>query len=257
MRRARARLVEGYEAVVMARLVHERGEAALNDILATWPAPLQTALASYGEPDGGAALRRFFEGYRSARMTVGRAGWIRANAPYPGVVDALRECAAPWYIVSSKSAARVATLAGALFGGVPGGEALADPTSPRLLAGLHPPDTAKADALRSILKRPMFAGGDGASPPTLHFVDDRAATLAAVAAQPDLKHVRLYWAKYGYVDGNDAAVIAAAPRKIAVLPTPAALRELLVWGIVMGVDDGCEPDADEVAAGVDTGRNKT
>lgn len=36
---------------------------------------------------------------------------------------------------------------------------------------------------------------------------------------------------------------------ITVLSRPAFV-ELLKWGILMGVDDGCEPTPEEVAAGV-------
>ena len=42
---------------------------------------------------------------------------------------------------------------------------------------------------------------------------------------------------------------AAGTPGIKVLSRPAFL-ELLKWGILMGVDDGCEPTVEEVAAGV-------
>lgn len=42
---------------------------------------------------------------------------------------------------------------------------------------------------------------------------------------------------------------AKATPGIRLLSRPQFL-EVLKWGVVMGVDDGCEPTAEEVAAGV-------
>lgn len=52
----------------------------------------------------------------------------------------------------------------------------------------------------------------------------------------------------GYNTAAERAAAKATPG-IRVLSKPAFI-ELLKWGILMGVDDGCEPTADEVAAGV-------
>lgn len=52
----------------------------------------------------------------------------------------------------------------------------------------------------------------------------------------------------GYNTAAERAAAKAAPG-IHVL-SRAAFIELLKWGILMGVDDGCEPTPEEVAAGV-------
>ena len=167
-----------------------------------------------------------------------QASWLALNRPYPGVVDALRGCDAPWYVVSSKSEGRVAALMEAALG-VPG----FGPGSPRLFAGLQPPDEKKVEALREIAARPLVASAGA----TLTFIDDRAATLAAVAAAPGLQAVRLLWATWGYAGPGDAQAAAAAGAAPLSLPD---FCELLKFGLLMGVDDGCEPSPAEVDAGV-------
>jgi hypothetical protein len=61
----------------------------------------------------------------------------------------------------------------------------------------------------------------------------------------------LYLAEWGYATPEEraAAVELEAEGVLTRLALPAFL-ELLKWGIVMQVDDGCEPSAEEVAAGV-------
>lgn len=52
----------------------------------------------------------------------------------------------------------------------------------------------------------------------------------------------------GYNTAAERAAAKSTPG-IRVLSRTAFI-ELLKWGILMGVDDGCEPTAEEVAAGV-------
>lgn len=52
----------------------------------------------------------------------------------------------------------------------------------------------------------------------------------------------------GYNTAAERAAAAATPG-IRLLSLR-GFRELLAFGLAMGVDDGCEPTADEVAAGV-------
>lgn len=83
----------------------------------------------------------------------------------------------------------------------------------------------------------------------LHFVDDRLDTLLAVQQAQDVKsRWKLYLADWGYNTEAERAAAAATPG-ITVLSRQAFI-ELLKWGLAMGVDDGCEPTAEEVAAGV-------
>ena len=146
-------------------------------------------------------------------------------------------------------------------------------SSPRLLAGLIPPEEEKARALATILKRPVVAENPGA---VVHFVDDRLPTLEYLATRPDLDDVRLWLADWGYVTPTERARAGAtastttsttasttassvhpsstsakgrAGGEVRVL-SRASLVEWLTWGLMMGVDDGCEPTMEEIIDGV-------
>ena len=83
----------------------------------------------------------------------------------------------------------------------------------------------------------------------LHFVDDRLETLRAAAEQGLVEEGwRLYLADWGYCTPDEVREAAALPyvRRLSL----ADFLELLKWGLLMSVDDGCEPTADEVRAGV-------
>lgn len=58
----------------------------------------------------------------------------------------------------------------------------------------------------------------------------------------------LYLAAWGYNTAEERAAAARLPG-VRVLRLPQML-ELLRWGVVMGVDDGCEPTAEEAAESV-------
>lgn len=83
----------------------------------------------------------------------------------------------PFYVASSKRRDRLVRLLNAhLCLGL-------EPDSPRMLAGLIPPNERKIEALRAIAAR---AARGGPAAPALHFVDDRFETLKAMAAELDL-----------------------------------------------------------------------
>jgi len=170
-------------------------------------------------------------------MSGDRASWLALNQPYPGAAEALRDCPFPFYIASSKAGHRVSALLRELLGiDIPEG-------SPRLFASLLPPEEKKAEALRAIERRP--AASDPAT--RLHFVDDRLETLRAVRAAGDLGRWSLHLADYGYAAPGE--VEAARAEGFSVLGLR-SFTELLRWGLVQGVDDGCEPTREEVDASV-------
>lgn len=59
---------------------------------------------------------------------------------------------------------------------------------------------------------------------------------------------KIYLADWGYCTAEERAAAAALPG-IRVISRVQFL-ELLKFGVIMGVDDGCEPTAEEVEAGV-------
>ena len=68
--------------------------------------------------------------------------WIHRNQTYGGMYEALRACEHPWYVASSKAAHRISPLLRTLLG------VDMDTASPRLFAGLIPPNERKIAALR-------------------------------------------------------------------------------------------------------------
>lgn len=214
----RPRVIAGFEALAQARLMAELGpDAGVAAVLEDWPGKtLEAALERWGESP--ATLAPVFEAHR-VRAAADEASWIRANAAYPGIVAALAEVCGPWFVVSSKSAARVSLLMRGLLGQASGFEV----GGPRLRAGLQPPDTAKPAAIADLAASVWGGleegeGGDGAAaarPTTIHFVDDRYETLAAVAASPVLGNavqagrLRLHHASWGYATPEERSAAAA------------------------------------------------
>jgi phosphoglycolate phosphatase-like HAD superfamily hydrolase len=225
----RPRVIAGYEALAQARLMAELGPAdGVAAVLADWPGDtLAAALARWGE--SAATLAPAFEAHRAA-AAADEATWLAANRAYPGVVAALRDVCGPWYVVSSKSAARVAVLLRGLLGQAGAGFEVG---GPRLWAGLQPPDTAKPAPIADLAAR-VWGGLEGRAEATIHFVDDRYETLAAVASAPDLGpavsagRLRLHHAAWGYAAPAEAAAAAADPA-VSCLDLPAFI-ELLRWG---------------------------
>lgn len=234
LRSCRPVLVRGYESMVMARLLLQGQEGTSDRILSSWETLLPQTLEEWGE--SWETLQKAFEEHRATWLDRDRDGWLACNKPYPGIVDALSTCEAPFYIASSKAAHRVSVLATEALG------MEVDPGSPRLFCSLIPPNEKKVEALREISRRPVC---DGAR---LHFVDDRLETLKAALAAGLGGAWSLYLADWGYCtpEEKDEARGIEGVRRLGL----EEFTELLKWGIVMGVHDGCEPTPEEVAEGV-------
>ncbi|KAI7843756.1 hypothetical protein COHA_002654 [Chlorella ohadii] len=224
MRATRPRLVKGFEAMVMARLILEDG-SNVQRILSDWDAVLPATLAAWGEADE--RLAAAFEAHRAALMSGAAQRWQELNPlvhgrVYEGVGEALRECPYPFYIASSKAAHRLVSLLRSQLG------LELDEQSPRLFASLIPPNERKIAALRTVMERPVAEGA------TLHFVDDRYETLHAVAEQaPDLlQRWKLYLADWGYNTAEERAAAARLPG-VRLLSRPQFV-ELLRWGVIFG-----------------------
>ena len=239
---ARPRLVKGYESMMMARLIHEN-PANLNKILngtPDWDAPgglLQRSLDAWEEDDH--VLAEKFERLRAGRVAADAAEWVALSPLYSGVGDALADCPAPFYICSSKRGDRLLRLLNAQL------NLQLDESSPRVLSSLIPPNEKKIEALRGIMARPVAA-----EPSTsLHFIDDRFETIKAVSQEPDLaKRYNLYLASWGYNTDAERAEASEIPGiRIITLPQ---FCELLRFGIIMGVDDGCQDTEEEATAAV-------
>jgi hypothetical protein len=236
---ARPRLVKGYESMIMARIILENPQNGVENILhgtPNWDAPgglLQTSLAAWSETEH--PLQTVFESYRAHRMATDPDAWLRLNPLYEGIADAMADCTSPFYICSSKRGDRLVRLLNAQFNlGV-------TEESPRVLASLIPPNEKKIEALRNVMARPVAAS----SSTSLHFIDDRFETIEAISQQKDLvERYSLYLAAWGYNTEEERAAAAALPGvRVITLPQ---FCELLRFGIIMEVDDGCQ-DTDEEA----------
>ncbi|KAF5831205.1 hypothetical protein DUNSADRAFT_13463 [Dunaliella salina] len=233
MRAVRPVLIKGYESMVMARILAEDGPKAVDSILADWPQLQVERLAQWNEK--AEELTSQYENLRNEEMK--KPEWQALQQPYAGVKDALASCPYPYYIATSKAAHRVSPLLAACFG------VDAPPDSPRLFASLLPPDQAKADALEQILQRPLIKESGA----TVHFIDDRLETLKHAAARPSLSNMKFYLASWGYNTQAEREE-AANMKNIRVIGLP-AFSELLRFGLVMNVDDGCEPTEEEKGYG--------
>ncbi|XP_004492756.1 uncharacterized protein [Cicer arietinum] len=122
-------------------------------------------------------------------------GWIESNRFYPGVADALRFASSRVYIVTLKQS----RFADALL---------------RELAGITiPPERMyalgsgrKIEVLKKLQKMPEHQGM------TLHFVEDRFATLKNVIKEPELDKWSLYLVDWGYNTQKEKDEAAANPR---------------------------------------------
>jgi hypothetical protein len=80
------------------------------------------------------------------------------------------------------------------------------------------------------------------------------AHVRPVRQHPELSEWRLYLASWGYCT-PDEVESARGVQGVTVLGLK-HFTELLRWGLVAGVGDGCEPTDEEVAAGVDGGAGR-
>ena len=231
--------------MVMARLMVELGiDTAVSDILHKgWEGPgpdgglLHSTLQRWGETEDD--LLPVFESFRSQRLEEDVDAWVALNPPYKGVVDALSDCAMPVYFCSSKRGDRLVRLLNAQLSLSPA----LDEYSPRVFSSMIPPNEKKIQALREIMERPV---GRDAAATTLHFIDDRYETIEAILKTADDVASRycLYLAGWGYNTEEERAAVAGLPGGVKVLTLP-QFCELLRFGIVMEVNDGCQDTEDE------------
>ncbi|KAL3150803.1 hypothetical protein ABBQ32_000564 [Trebouxia sp. C0010 RCD-2024] len=181
LRQVRPVLVNGVEALVMARMVLE-DPSCTDSIIHDWQSLLPATLKQWGVEQKD--LQSFFEDFRNNLLQNHEDKWVKRHVMYPGLQETLKNCKHPW----------------------------------------------------QILNKPMVKEQNA----TVHFVDDRYETVKAVAAEPSLSPIRVYMADWGY--STQAEKEAAKDTKGVRLISLTEFQELLKWGILMGVDDGCGDD---------------
>lgn len=114
------------------------------------------------------------------------AGWIGANRFYPGIADALKFASSQVYIVTTKQS----RFADALL------QEIAGVTIPaERIYGLG--SGPKVEVLKKLQSMPEHRGL------TLHFVEDRLATLKNVIKEPALDGWNIYLGRWGYNTENE------------------------------------------------------
>ena len=243
----RPRLVKGYESMLMARLLAEAWNAGdaegmiekilnVEDWADTTRGMVYDTLAHFGADEDD--LMGKFEAWRMDRIQGRFEDWLEMNPLYDGVKDALmRDCQSPFYIASSKAGSRLIPLLNNVLGMDVNEE------SPRVFHSLIPPNELKLEVLETVLQRPMCQDGST----QLHFVDDRFETVEYIyknASEEVLSRYNIYLAGWGYCTDEEKSV-AAKDLGVRVLDLDEFL-ELLRFGIIMKVNDGCQ-DTDEEA----------
>ncbi|KAK1283342.1 hypothetical protein QJS10_CPB21g00406 [Acorus calamus] len=194
----------GYENLLLVRLLVEMRIPSIQKssvavgltverILENWSSIKPVIMEEWGEERG--ALVDLFGKVRDEWMEKDLSGWIGANRFYPGIADALRFSSSTLYIVTTKQG----RFADALL---------------RELAGITiPPDRIyglgtgpKVEVLKQLQAKPEHAGL------TLHFVEDRLATLKNVIKEPALDKWNLYLGRWGYNTGGERAEAQTIPR---------------------------------------------
>eukprot|EP00850_Spirogloea_muscicola_P002850 SM000011S19028 [mRNA] locus=s11:470466:472320:- [translate_table: standard] len=191
MRTVRPVVETGYENLLLVRLLLEMRVPAtprrckaseglsVDDILKEWEAQIKPRVQEeWGETDT-QSLVHAFGSYRDHWLETDLAGWIGANRFYPGTADALRFASSTLYIVTTKQArftqALLKELAGVTF-------------SEDNIYGLG--SGPKVEVLQKL---------QAAHPDcSLHFVEDRLATLKNVIKRPELDKWHLYLGTWGY-----------------------------------------------------------
>ncbi|KAI4355094.1 hypothetical protein L6164_003900 [Bauhinia variegata] len=136
------------------------------------------------------------------------SSWIGANRLYPGVSDALRFASSRVYIVTTKQSRFADALLRELAG-------VAIP--PERIYGLG--TGPKVEVLKQLQKKPEHQGL------TLHFVEDRLATLKNVIKEPELDQWNLYLGDWGYNTPKERDEAAAISR-IHLLQLPDFSKKL-------------------------------
>ncbi|CAN6461629.1 unnamed protein product [Victoria cruziana] len=180
----------GYENVLLVRLLLEirkptiqkssvASGLTIHAILESWLRLKPIILEEWNEDSD--VLIELFGKVRDEWIEHDFAGWINANRFYPGTADALRFSSSKLYIVTTKQS----RFADALLRELAGVEI---PSERIFGLGTGP----KVEVLKQLQSKPENMGL------TLHFVEDRLATLKNVIKESDLDKWNLYLGKWGY-----------------------------------------------------------
>ncbi|KAG0598847.1 hypothetical protein M758_12G105400 [Ceratodon purpureus] len=192
MRVVRPVVETGYENILLVRLLLEikvphvrkssvADKLSVDGILADWEHGIKpVVMKEWGENDK-EVLVELFGKVRDDWIERDLHGWISANRFYPGTADALKFSSSTLFIVTTKQARFASALLKELAG--------VDFPMDRIYGlGSGP----KVEVLKQLQERAEHEGL------TLHFVEDRLATLRNVIKTPALDKWNLYLGTWGY-----------------------------------------------------------
>ncbi|KAJ9171398.1 hypothetical protein P3X46_014774 [Hevea brasiliensis] len=194
----------GYENLLLVRLLLEMRIPSIRKssvaegltvegILENWLKIKPIIMEAWGENRD--ALINLFGEVRDKWMDEDLATWIRANRFYPGVPEALKFASSKVYIVTTKQSRFADTLLRELAGVI---------IPPERIYGLG--TGPKVEVLKQLQQKPEHQGL------TLHFVEDRLATLKNVIKEPELDGWNLYLGDWGYNTQKEREEAASIPR---------------------------------------------
>eukprot|EP01018_Ginkgo_biloba_P034337 Gb_21452 [translate_table: standard] len=190
MRIVRPVVETGYENLLLVRLLLEMRKPniqktsvvtklTIEGILENWSKLKPVIMKEWGE--SGDELVELFGKVRDEWIEHNLSGWIQANRFYPGTADALRFASSKVFIVTTKQTRFAEILLRDLAGVI---------IPPDRIYGLG--TGPKVEVLKQLQSKPEHADL------TLHFVEDRLATLKNVIKEPELDNWNLYLGTWGY-----------------------------------------------------------
>ncbi|WVZ62864.1 hypothetical protein U9M48_012558 [Paspalum notatum var. saurae] len=207
----------GYENLLLVRLLVEiqipsvrkssvADGLSIQEILENWLKLKPTVMDEWQEDRE--SLVDLFGRVRDDWIENDLSGWIGANRFYPGTADALKLSSSEVYIVTTKQSRFAEALLKELAG--------IDFPSERIYGlGTGP----KVKVLQQLQKMPQHQGR------TLHFVEDRFATLNNVIKEPALDNWNLYLVTWGYNTQKEREEAAAVAR-IQLIDLPDFSKQL-------------------------------
>ncbi|XP_044366355.1 uncharacterized protein [Triticum aestivum] len=207
----------GYENLLLVRLLVEikipsvrkssvADGLSIQDILENWSKLLPTLMDEWQEDRE--SLVDLFGRVRDDWLENDLSGWIGANRFYPGTADALKLSSSELYIVTTKQSRFTGALLKELAG--------VDFPSERIYGlGTGP----KVKVLQQLQEMPQHQGL------TLHFIEDRLATLKNVMKEPALDKWNLYLVKWGYNTQKEREEAGDIPR-IQLIDLPDFSKQL-------------------------------
>uniref|UniRef100_A0A0E0Q778 Uncharacterized protein n=1 Tax=Oryza rufipogon TaxID=4529 RepID=A0A0E0Q778_ORYRU len=152
---------------------------SIQEILENWLKLKPTIMSEWNEDRD--SLVDLFGSIRDDWIENDLSGWIGANRFYPGTADALKFSSSEVYIVTTKQGRFAEALLKELAG-------IEFPSERIYGLGTGP----KVKVLQQLQQMPQHQGL------TLHFVEDRLATLKNVIKEPALDQWNLYLVNWGY-----------------------------------------------------------